>query len=85
MFFNYREFQDEVMFRAQKEMAASTGGDGSSFMTGGSSGSNSSNNKNKGTLLPPPDVAECVDNLRAEVASARALVQQIKQKPAVLK
>jgi hypothetical protein len=68
------------MFRAQKEMAASAGGDGSSFM----SGSGGSNDKNR-ALTAPPDVAECVDNLRAEVASARALVQQIKQKPSVLK
>jgi len=71
------------MFRAQKEMAASAGSDGSSMMGGGSS--NGSNDKNKRTLVAPPDVAECVDNLRAEVASARALVQQIKQKPLMLK
>jgi hypothetical protein len=74
------------MFRAQKEMTASAGGDGSSFMSGGGSRTGSgSNDKNRSALVAPPDVAECVDNLRAEVASARALVQQIKQKPTVLK
>jgi hypothetical protein len=67
------------MFRAQKEMAASAGSDGSSMMGG------NNNDKNRGALIAPPDVAECVDNLRAEVASARALVQQIKQKPSMLK
>ncbi|KAH7619054.1 hypothetical protein Ndes2526B_g06004 [Nannochloris sp. 'desiccata'] len=77
-----QDFQDEVMFRAQKEMAASAGGDGSSMMGGGSG---NKNDKNRGALVAPPDVAECVDNLRAEVASARALVQQIKQKPPMLK
>ena len=72
------------MFRAQKEMAASAGGDGSTLM--GSRGGRGKNSKDKNRgAIPPPDVAECVDNLRAEVASARALVQQIKQKPTMLK
>lgn len=32
-----------------------------------------------------PDLGEAVDNLRAEVASTRAIIQQIKQQPNVLK
>jgi len=30
-------------------------------------------------LATPPDIGEAADNLRAEVATARILVQQIKQ------
>lgn len=63
------------MDRAQREMVAA--GANPSQLTSGSSSS--------AYASVQPDVGECADNLRAEVATARALVQQIKQKPAVLK
>ena len=68
------------MSRAEKEMAAAAGGDGSMLSNG-----RNSNGSSRAALAAPPDVGECVDNLRAEVASARVLVQLIKQKPELLK
>ncbi len=73
-----QDIQDEVMARAQREMAAAAGGDSIS-MSGGASGSG------RALIAAPADLGESVDNLRAEVAAARALVQQVKLKPAVLK
>lgn len=49
----------------------------------GSLGSGSSNGTQPGSTLPAaktPDIGEAADELRAEVASARALVQQLKAK-----
>lgn len=71
-----RDFQDEVMARAQREMTAAAGDSG---MGGGSSSGS------RGALAGPADLGESIDNLRAEVASARVLVQQVKQKPALLR
>ena len=62
------------MMRAQREMTAAAG---DSNMNG--------SNGAKGVLPSPPDLGESIDNLRAEVASARILVQQVKQKPAMLR
>ena len=52
-------------------MAAATGGGGAAVGPGGSAPASS--------LIAAPDVEEAADNLRAEVASARILVQQLKQ------
>ena len=61
-------------------LAASGAGGGS----GGGSGSGSSGGGSTlgGAASPPPDLPALVDDLRAEVASARAVLQQLKHKAA---
>lgn len=54
-------------------MAAAAGASDSPGSQGGSG--------KRAALAAPPDLGEAVDNLRAEVASARAVVQQLKQQP----
>ncbi|KAL4859221.1 putative thylakoid lumen protein [Chlorella vulgaris] len=70
-----REFQEDVMARAQREMAASAGGSGSSVASDGTSTTTFGS-----AAGAPPDLPALVDDLRAEVASARAVVQQLKLK-----
>jgi hypothetical protein len=73
-FISCREFQEDVMARAQREMAASAGGSGSVASDGTSTTTFGS------AAGAPPDLPALVDDLRAEVASARAVLQQLKLK-----
>ncbi|EFN50711.1 hypothetical protein CHLNCDRAFT_142594 [Chlorella variabilis] len=74
-----REFQEEVMERAQREMLAAAGAsDASSSAAGGGSGGGSS--VGLGGAAAAPDLPALVDELRAEVAATRAVVQQLKLK-----
>lgn len=69
------ELQEEVLARANREMLAAAGAEESAAAS--SAGGSSSG----GSSAPPPvpDLAAAADDLRAEVASARAVLQQIKQ------
>lgn len=66
-----REFQEEVTSRARREMLAFAG-------AGDASGSGSST-ADLGSAAPP-DLPALVDDLRAEVAATRAVVQQLRLK-----
>lgn len=61
------------MERAQREMAAASGADGAPG--GGGSGGAAGLG---GSAAAPPDLPALVDDLRAEVAATRAVVQQLK-------
>jgi hypothetical protein len=63
------EIQDEVAERARKELI----GSGSVSRDGRGSGSSSS-----GAELPLVEEDEAVDTLRAEIASTRSLIQQVR-------
>ncbi|PRW59941.1 thylakoid lumen sll1769 [Chlorella sorokiniana] len=65
-----REFQEEVMSRARREMLSSAG-------ASDASGSSSSGAADLGSTTPP-DLPALVDDLRAEVAATRAVVQQLR-------
>lgn len=60
-----RELQEEVVARAQADLSGAV-------KPGGDGGAAAD--------LPPPDLPALVDDLRAEVAATRAVVQQIRQK-----
>lgn len=67
------------MERAQREMLAAAGAsDASSSAAGGGSGGGSS--VGLGGAAAAPDLPALVDELRAEVAATRAVVQQLKLK-----
>eukprot|EP00193_Tetraselmis_chui_P001559 CAMPEP_0177763314 /NCGR_PEP_ID=MMETSP0491_2-20121128/6805_1 /TAXON_ID=63592 /ORGANISM="Tetraselmis chuii, Strain PLY429" /LENGTH=170 /DNA_ID=CAMNT_0019279413 /DNA_START=216 /DNA_END=728 /DNA_ORIENTATION=- len=73
----FLEFQDEVMARAQSEMSKS----------GSSTGTSSSRVGSTTLVAPAPtssqpavDLQEVVDDLRAELAAARAAAQAVKNK-----
>ena len=76
------EFEEEVMQRAQSEMRASAGGSGemsSRYQTDDEEGSDV---KSRGLRIAhsgPADLDEAVDNLRAEIAAARAALQALKR------
>ena len=65
------------MARAQQEMRAAAGASSSG---GGGGGSSSGGSSTLGSAVgETPDLPALVDELRAEVASARAVLQQLKQ------
>jgi hypothetical protein len=72
-----REFQDEVQAVAERELQGSSSRQGllasSSSSSNGSSSSSSSSNTSGGK-----DLEAIVDELRADIAASRALLQQIK-------
>lgn len=70
-----REVQEEVLGRARREMAQSVGGTPSSgpVTLPAAAGSDAVSS------APAPDIAELVDDLRAEVASTRAVLAVMKQ------
>jgi mevalonate pyrophosphate decarboxylase len=77
--FTCREIQGEVMARAQREMLTAAGADpDSSAAAAAAAGSSSA--VLGGGVAAPPDLAALVDELRAEVASTRAVLQQLKLK-----
>lgn len=65
----FREFQEEVMSRARREMLSSAGA--SDATASGSSAADLGS-------AAPPDLPALVDDLRAEVAATRAVVQQLR-------
>lgn len=70
------DFQEEVLARARREMNAAAGiNDDSSLASTSKSGTS----RTRSLTPTAPDLGEAVDNLRAEVASARALIRQIQQ------
>lgn len=62
---NLRQFTEEVMVRAEQEKAAA----GADYATGTPTG----------TPTAAEDLQATIDNLRAEVAQARAAIQQYRQ------
>lgn len=68
-----REFQDEVEARARADMLQAK--DGSSMLQ--PQGTSTTRGP---VIAPPPDLDVTVDDLRAEVASARAAAQQLKNR-----
>ncbi|KAL4420150.1 hypothetical protein ABPG77_010366 [Micractinium sp. CCAP 211/92] len=72
-----RELQEEVIARAHREMMASAGVEDAAATTAAGSSSSSGVGSSVAPLVP--DLAAAADDLRAEVASARAVLQQIKQ------
>ncbi|KAK9811307.1 hypothetical protein WJX72_001493 [[Myrmecia] bisecta] len=80
-----REFMEEVQARAQADMVKSSGDSTSSSSYASlpakgypPSKSSSANGGRQAVMAPPPDLQESVDELRAEVASTRAAVQQFR-------
>lgn len=71
-----REFQEEVLQRAQREMLAASGVDATASSVSGSSGGDATS---LGGSAVTADLPALVDDLRAEVAATRAVVQQLKQ------
>lgn len=67
------------MARAQREMLTAAGADPDSSAAAAAAGSSSSAVLGGG-VAAPPDLAALVDELRAEVASTRAVLQQLKLK-----
>lgn len=70
------EFETEVVERGRREMMSTIIPDGTGPSTSMSSGGVQVENEE----FVPADLGEAVDNLRAEIAATRALVQQIKPK-----
>ncbi len=73
--------QEEVAARARREMDEASGGAGGALPNGGS-GSSSGGGGAIAARPAAPDAAEAADELRAEVAAARAALRQLRQKPA---
>lgn len=69
-----RQFQEEVESRARKELQQSSSG--MALPSGGKEGG-------AAAAARPPDYPELVDNLRADIAATRAVVQQIKAQEAL--
>jgi hypothetical protein len=69
------EFESEVVERGRREMMSTIIPDGMSPSAPRSSGGMVENEE-----FVPADLGEAVDDLRAEIAATRALIQQIKPK-----
>ena len=69
------EFENEVVERGRREMMSTVIPDGTGPSTPISSGGMVENEE-----FVTADLGEAVDNLRAEIAATRALIQQIKPK-----
>jgi hypothetical protein len=70
--------QEEVAARARREIDEASGGAGGALPGGASS---SSGGGAIAARPAAPDAAEAADELRAEVAAARAALRQLRQKP----
>ncbi len=67
-----REFQEEVESRAHAEMLQSKQTPSGSLPRSGASGTR------EPVIAPPPDLDVTIDDLRAEIASARAAAQRLR-------
>jgi hypothetical protein len=70
-----REIEEEVMSRARREMMVSAGA------ADLPEGPDTAPTGTAGLRVPPPDLPELVDNLRADVAAARSTLQALKKAP----
>ncbi|WIA41995.1 hypothetical protein OEZ86_009294 [Tetradesmus obliquus] len=75
-----KEFQDEVQAVAERELQSSSRQPGllASSSSGSSSSSSSSSSTSSSSAAANKDLEAIVDELRADIAASRALLQQIK-------
>lgn len=72
--YNCSDFQEEVVARSRRDMADATGASEDALLSSGSDKAPS--------VIRKIDIEEAADDLRAEIASARSLIQQIRTQKA---